>query len=68
MAANAEHAAGLRHALDHQHAGEYRIAGKMALEMRLVEGDVLDADAGFVAADIDRRGRSSGTDSGAATA
>ena len=46
---DAEHAAGLRHALDHQDAGKYRIAGKMPLKMRLIERDILDADAGFVA-------------------
>ena len=40
--------AGLRHALDHQHAGENRIAGKMPLELRLIDGHVLDADAGFI--------------------
>ena len=41
---DAERARGLRHALDQQHAGQHRIAREMAHEMRLVDGDVLDAD------------------------
>ena len=28
------------------------LSGKMPLEVRLVDGDVLDADAGFVAVDV----------------
>ena len=51
--ADAERARGLRHALEHQHARHHRIVGKMAEELRLVGGDVLDADAVFVAADLD---------------
>src|SRR5205807_3668302 len=39
-----EHARGLRHGLHDQHAGHHRKIGKMALEKRLVIGDVLDAD------------------------
>ena len=38
-------AGGLRHALDHQHAGINRAVRKMPVERRLVDGDVLDADA-----------------------
>src|SRR3984957_10424739 len=48
-----DHAGGLRHGLDHHHAGIDRSFGKMTLECRLVEGDVLDADAGVIAPDID---------------
>ena len=51
--ADAKRAGGLRHALQHQHARHHRIVGKMAEELRLVGGDVLDADAVFVAADFD---------------
>src|SRR5271156_2843574 len=51
--AQAQHARGLRHTLDHQHARHDRVAGKMAEEMRLVEGDILDADAMLVAAHVD---------------
>ena len=50
---NADRAGRLRHAFDQQHAGHDRMVGKMTLELRLVEGHVLDADAGFVAADVD---------------
>ena len=48
-----KHAGRLRHPLDHQHAWKHRIAGKVSLEMRFVEGHVLDADPMLVAADID---------------
>ena len=51
--AAADRARRLRHALDQQHAGEDRQSGKVAHELRLVGGDVLDADAGFVAVDLD---------------
>ncbi len=43
----------LRHRLDDGDAGHDRRAGEMALEMRLVEGDVLDAGGGFRAVDVD---------------
>ena len=38
-------ARGLGHGLDQQHARHHRLAGKMALEERLVDGDVLDRGA-----------------------
>src|SRR6185312_757391 len=46
-------AGGLRHALDQEHAGHHRVVRKVAEKLRLVDGDVLDADAGVVAADVD---------------
>src|SRR6185295_9144478 len=49
---NAQHARRLRHTLDHQHAGEYRLAREVSLELRLVAGDVLDADRELVAAHL----------------
>ena len=51
--ATADRARRLRHALDQQHAGKDRLAGEMPGELRLVERDVLDADAGVVAVDLD---------------
>ena len=45
-----QHARRLRHALDHQHARHDRIVRKMSDELRLVDRDVLDADAVLVAA------------------
>src|SRR6516162_1652412 len=50
---HANSACSLRHALDQQHARKYRVAGKMPGELRLVEGDVLDAYGRFIAADLD---------------
>jgi translation initiation factor IF-1 len=50
---HADGAGRLRYALDDQHARHHRPAGKMAGEVWLVEGDVLDPDGGFVAVDID---------------
>src|SRR6185437_7002419 len=46
-------ASGLGHGFDHHHAWIYRALGKMPLERRFVDGDVLDADATVIAADID---------------
>jgi hypothetical protein len=43
----------MRHRLDQQHARHDRTAGKMALELRFVGGDVLDSDPEFVAAGAD---------------
>src|SRR5207253_3117928 len=51
--ADAQHAPGLGHALDHEHAGKHRLSGKMAEELPLVDGNVLDADRRFVAAHAD---------------
>ena len=39
-----QHAAGLRHRLDDEHRRHDRMAREVALEERLVDGDVLDAD------------------------
>ena len=50
---DADGARRLRHALDQVDAREDRPRREMAGELRLVEGDVLDADAGFVAVDLD---------------
>src|SRR5690606_37374635 len=38
---------------DDEHAGHDRLAGEMSLEMRLVERDVLDADAAVVTVHLD---------------
>ena len=40
-------AGGLRHGLHDQHAGHHRKIGKVALEKRLVVGDILDPDDAF---------------------
>ena len=53
LARRAQGAGGLRHRLDDEHARHHRPAGEMAHELRLVDGDVLDADAVFVAARLD---------------
>ena len=45
----AEHTGGLCHALDEKHAGKHRVAGKVAEKVRLVDGDVLNADRRLVA-------------------
>src|SRR3977135_3322705 len=50
---DADGARGLRHALDQEDARKHRIAREMSEELRLVGGDVLDADGGFIAADLD---------------
>src|SRR5687768_7296349 len=50
---DADGAGGLRHALDDEDTRKDRPRGEMARELRLVEGDVLDADAGPVAVDVD---------------
>src|SRR6476659_879988 len=50
---NADRASRLRHALDQQNAGKNRVAGKMPEELRLVHGDILDADRGVVTAHFD---------------
>ena len=47
--ARREDAAGLRHRLDLQHAGHHRDAREVALEVRLVERDVLEAQHPVVA-------------------
>jgi hypothetical protein len=43
----------LSHSLDQENARIDRARREMAGELRLVEGDVLDADAGIVAVDLD---------------
>ena len=48
--AKAEHASRLRHAFDDQHPRHHRIFREMADELRFIRGDILDADAIFVAA------------------
>src|SRR5690606_6606840 len=48
-----EHSAGLRHSLDDQHTGHDRVPREVALEERLVDGDVLDADNSTVGLDLD---------------
>ncbi len=53
LSMHADRAGRLRHALDQQDAGKDRPRREMARELRLVEGDVLDADAGLVAVDLD---------------
>src|SRR5581483_9266723 len=40
--------AGLGHALDDQYPGKDRLIGKMTEELRLVDGDILDADGALV--------------------
>src|SRR6202167_4018998 len=50
---DADHPGGLGHGFDHHHTRIYRALGKMPLERRLVDGDILDADTAVVAADID---------------
>src|SRR5690606_3758751 len=42
--AHHQQAADLRHGLDDEHTGHHRVAGIVALEERLVDRDVLDAD------------------------
>ena len=42
-----QHAGRLRHGLHDQHAGHHREIRKMALEKRLVVGDILDPDDAF---------------------
>ena len=49
-ARNAQSAGGLRHSFNQQHAGENRLCREVSGELRLVIRDILDADAGFVAA------------------
>src|SRR5215468_1160295 len=44
----ADNAGGLGHAFDQQHAGKYRVARKVALELRLVRGYVLDSNCEVV--------------------
>ncbi len=51
-AVDAQRACGLRQALDDQHARHHRILREVALEERLVDGHVLDADARLVAVDV----------------
>jgi hypothetical protein len=65
---HADRPRGLGHALDQEHAREDRAAREMAGELRLVEGDVLDADAGAVAVDLDDPVHQEERDSGAAAA
>ena len=43
---------GLRQALDDQHPGHHRILREVPLEERLVDGDVLEADAALVAVHV----------------
>src|ERR1700676_3488768 len=50
---DADHAGGLRHGLDHHHAGIDRAVGKVTEKRGLVVGDVLDADARVIGADIE---------------
>ena len=50
---DADRAGGLRHALDEQDPRHDRLAGEMAGEIRFVDRDILDADRGVVAVDID---------------
>jgi hypothetical protein len=45
---DAQYARGLRHAFDEQDPGHDRALRKMSLELRLVDADILDADAGLV--------------------
>jgi hypothetical protein len=42
----------LRHPLDQEYAGHDRLARKMAHEMRLVDSDILDADAELIAPNV----------------
>src|SRR5678816_2603329 len=51
--AHAKRAGGLRHAFDEEHARHNRIARKMALEVRLVRGHVLDAGSRAVPVHVD---------------
>ncbi len=55
----------LRHGLDDQHARHDRVARKVPLELRLVDGDVLDSDGTFTRDNVQPPGRSSARDSGA---
>src|SRR4029077_6947509 len=50
---NAEHSGGLGHSFDHQHARKYRVAGEMTLELRFIDGHVLDADTVLVTLNVD---------------
>src|SRR5579871_3041902 len=50
---HADDARSLRHALNQQNAGKHRVVWKVALELRLVGGHVLDANGKLVAADRD---------------
>src|ERR1700730_2367032 len=50
---DADHAGGLRHRFDHHDARIDRPFRKVPEKRQLVEGDVLDADAGVIGADID---------------
>src|SRR5262249_9126254 len=51
--AQAKDARSLRHALDQEHTRHHRITREVALELRLVDRDVLDADAMVFTADVD---------------
>src|ERR1700730_19080341 len=50
---DADDAGGLCHGLDHHHTRIDRALGKMTLEGRLVEGDILDTDAAVIGPDVD---------------
>src|ERR1700737_2128530 len=50
---DADHAGGLRHRLAHHHSGVDRALRKVPEKRQLVEGDVLDADAGIIGADVE---------------
>src|SRR6185436_17854590 len=46
------HGGGLGHGLDNQDARHHRLSREVALEERLIGGDILDADRGFGRDDI----------------
>src|SRR5580704_17537977 len=53
MRVDAQNPSGLGHALDQKDAGHDRALREMPLELRLVDADILDADAEFVAPRLD---------------
>src|SRR2546430_3515065 len=53
MRVDAKNARGLRHALDQKNTWHDRTLREMPLELRLVDTDILDADAKFVAPRLD---------------
>src|SRR6202035_2627445 len=53
MRVDAQNPGGLGHALDQKNAGHDWALREVPLKLRLVDADILDADAGFVASRLD---------------
>ena len=53
MRVDAQNPRGLSHALDQKNPRHDRALREMSLELRLIDADILDADAGFLAPRLD---------------